>query len=502
MLHGFDLSYAQAGLSLAEIADKAGFLLLRAGYGGDYTDQDDSEFDRFVEEADALGIPWGAYLYSYALSLDNADSEVAHMKRLLKGKKPALGVWFDMEDADGYKKRNGMPSNSMLVDICERFCSDMEKAGYYVGIYASLSWLENQLKSSKLDKYDKWVAQWNKTCDYKGGYSIWQYTDTYEIAGRKLDANWLVRDFRDEAISPETKPEDSKPAQVNKNSRVLATGSNQITQHYGNAGHGGCDLVKKTNQLDAITAHSDGTVVWCQSGIPNDQGSSGNRSYGNAVKLRHANGWYTLYAHMDYISVENGQMVKKGQKIGYMGNTGNSYGAHLHFEVRDKSDARVNPEPYLNADLPKDSTSNSASGSTTGYTGDITYRAYVNGKWLSSIVNYGEGSNGYAGIYGSSIQGLKIDAKNCDVYYRAHLKSGEWLPEVKNSGSGSNGYAGIYGKDIDGVQIRVPQGHVDCRVHIKGGDWLDWVQFKNKYQSGANGYAGIYGKSIDGIQMA
>jgi hypothetical protein len=150
----------------------------------------------------------------------------------------------------------------------------------------------------------------------------------------------------------------------------------------------------------------------------------------------------------------------------------------------------------------KNTGSSNNSGSTTGYTGDITYRAYVNGKWLSSIVNYGEGSNGYAGIYGSSIQGLKIDAKNCDVYYRVHLKSGEWLPEVKNSGSGSNGYAGIYGKDIDGVQIRVPQGHVDCRVHIKGGDWLDWVEFKNKYQSGANGYAGIYGKSIDGIQMA
>ena len=51
MLHGFDLSYAQAGLSLAEIADKAGFLLLRAGYGGDYKDQDDSEFGRFAEEA-------------------------------------------------------------------------------------------------------------------------------------------------------------------------------------------------------------------------------------------------------------------------------------------------------------------------------------------------------------------------------------------------------------------------------------------------------------------
>ncbi len=283
---------------------------------------------------------------------------------------------------------------------------------------------------------------------------------------------------------------------ANTNSRVLATGSNQITQHYGNAGHGGCDLVKKTNQLDAITAHSDGTVVWCQSGIPNDQGSSGNRSYGNAVKLRHANGWCTLYAHMDYISVKNGQTVKKGQKLGYMGNTGNSYGAHLHFEVRDKSDARVNPEPYLNADLPGAETDEPA-----GYTGDLTYQAYTQKAWQPKVVNCGDGSDGYAGIYGSALQGLKIDAKNCDIYYRVHTPQSGWLPEVKNSGSGADGYAGIYGQDIDGIQIRVPHGYVDCRVHLKNGDYLDWVRFGKSYKDGADGYAGILGKAIDGVQM-
>ena len=485
MLHGFDLSYAQAGLSLTEIADKADFVLLRAGYGGDYTDQDDSEFDRFVKEADALGIPWGAYLYSYALSAENAKSEAAHMLRLLNGRKPALGVWLDMEDGDGYKAKNGMPSDTTLTDICITFCDAMEQAGLYAGIYASLSWLTTKLKSEKLDRFDKWVAQWNTTCDYPGTYSIWQYTDAYGIAGRKLDANHLVRDFREEISSA-----------ANKNSRVLATGSNQITQHYGNAGHGGCDLVKKTNQLDAITAHSDGTVVWCQSGIPNDQGSSGNRSYGNAVKLRHANGWCTLYAHMDYISVREGQTVKKGQKLGYMGNTGNSYGAHLHFEVRDKSDARVNPEPYLNANLPGAETDEPA-----GYTGDMTYQAYTQKAWQPKVVNCGDGPDGYAGIYGFALQGLKIDAKNCDVYYRVHTPLSGWLPEVRNSGSGADGYAGIYGQDIDGIQIRVPQGYVDCRVHLKNGDYLDWVRFGSAYKDGADGYAGILGRAIDGVQM-
>ena len=135
------------------------------------------------------------------------------------------------------------------------------------------------------------------------------------------------------------------------------------------------------------------------------------------------------------------------------------------------------------------------------YTGDMTYQAYVGG-WLDKVVNYSNSASGYAGVFGQPITGLKINAKNCDVYYRVHLKGGQWLPEVKNSGSGADCYAGIYGKAIDGVQIRTPIGHVDCRVHLVGGGWLDWITFTNKYVDGANGYVGIIGKAIDGIQMA
>ena len=140
-----------------------------------------------------------------------------------------------------------------------------------------------------------------------------------------------------------------------------------------------------------------------------------------------------------------------------------------------------------------------------GSTGDLTYRTYVNKKWLPAVVNCGDGPNGYAGIYGQAIQGIKINAKNCDIYYRVHLvgeAKNVWLPEVKNSGKGNDGYAGLYGKNIDGIQIRVPQGYVDCRVHLNGGDWLDWVRFEKKYKSYDNdGYVGIYGRTIDGIQM-
>lgn len=130
-------------------------------------------------------------------------------------------------------------------------------------------------------------------------------------------------------------------------------------------------------------------------------------------------------------------------------------------------------------------------------TGDLTYSVYASRHWLPQVKNCDD----YAGNFGQAMEGLKINAKNCDIYYRVHLRGGGWLPEIKNSGAGADGYAGIYGEQIDGVQIRTPVGFVDCRVHIKGGGWLSWVRFESKYNSGANGYAGIYGSAIDAIQM-
>lgn len=130
-------------------------------------------------------------------------------------------------------------------------------------------------------------------------------------------------------------------------------------------------------------------------------------------------------------------------------------------------------------------------------TGDLTYSAYANRHWLPQVKNCDD----YAGNFGQAMEGLKINAKNCDIYYRVHIKGGGWLPEVKNSGAGADGYAGIYGEQIDGVQIRTPVGFVDCRVHIKGGGWLSWVRFGSKYNSGASGFAGVIGAAIDAIQM-
>ncbi|MBN9654694.1 lysozyme family protein [Halobacillus sp. GSS1] len=74
-----------------------------------------------------------------------------------------------------------------------------------------------------------------------------------------------------------------------------------------------------------------------------------NSGYGNNVLVKHEEGLYSHYAHLYTISVQNGEMIQKGTKVGKCGSTGNSTGPHLHFEVRTKKQYRsdVNPAPYL-----------------------------------------------------------------------------------------------------------------------------------------------------------
>ena len=132
--------------------------------------------------------------------------------------------------------------------------------------------------------------------------------------------------------------------------RVLEKGKCEITLGYSNS-HNAVDIVGGGYTLDYVVAHSDGKIIFFQDGLGNMKGSAGNTSYGNCVKIDHGNGYCTLYAHMKKgLLVKNGDTVKKGHKLGYMGDSGNAYGGHLHFEVWENG-TRINPTEYLDKDL-------------------------------------------------------------------------------------------------------------------------------------------------------
>ncbi|WP_261378419.1 peptidoglycan DD-metalloendopeptidase family protein [Paenibacillus agilis] len=97
--------------------------------------------------------------------------------------------------------------------------------------------------------------------------------------------------------------------------------------------HKGIDVVSGDH---TIMASDEGRVSFA--GVKN--------GYGNVIMVDHGNGYVTMYAHLDSIGVEAGDIVEQGQSIGVMGNTGNSTGTHLHFEILKDGEPQ-NPLKYL-----------------------------------------------------------------------------------------------------------------------------------------------------------
>lgn len=116
----------------------------------------------------------------------------------------------------------------------------------------------------------------------------------------------------------------------------------EVTSPFGErslGNHKGIDISGKNASGSLVVAGASGVVTeagWNAGG------------YGNYVKINHGNGIETLYAHMldNSLAVSPGDVVQKGQVVGQVGNTGYSFGAHLHFEVRING-VKVDPAPYL-----------------------------------------------------------------------------------------------------------------------------------------------------------
>lgn len=111
--------------------------------------------------------------------------------------------------------------------------------------------------------------------------------------------------------------------------------------------HGAIDLRAAIGT--PVVAAAPGVIDWVQ--YWDGKTKTGNQSYGNVVRIRHSDGSASLYAHLNTIIVGYNANVSLGQVIGYSGNTGNSTGPHLHFEVRGRSNSRLQPLNYLDSNF-------------------------------------------------------------------------------------------------------------------------------------------------------
>ena len=154
--------------------------------------------------------------------------------------------------------------------------------------------------------------------------------------------------------TPSPKPEQVpgyQVAETDRNGDFLwpVPGYGTVSQGYDVTRHTGIDI--SAEQGVAVIAAADGTVSHVQTW--DGSTTTGDQSYGNMVQITHADERTTLYAHLSKVLVSSGDSVSAGETIGYVGNTGNADGAHLHFEVQ-QSGQTVDPRPFITGGNPED----------------------------------------------------------------------------------------------------------------------------------------------------
>ena len=201
-LKGIDISEWQepSKIDYDKLAKDIDFVILRAGYTGygktppnSNNFGKDRHFDTHYNEFKKRNVPIGVYWYGGAITKAEVDKEIAVLLDAIKGKKLEYPVYYDVEE----NRNHGTLSKAALTDIVKDWCAKVEKAGYYVGIYASLHWSKTKIDMNVLKDYDLWLAHWNVK---KPGRNcgMWQYTSDGKLNGYsgRLDLNISYIDYK------------------------------------------------------------------------------------------------------------------------------------------------------------------------------------------------------------------------------------------------------------------------------------------------------------------
>lgn len=184
--------------NFAELKKHISGAILRVGrtfWGTGSSYGKDEQFEAFYKACKQHGVPVGAYWYSCADTTAEAMAEADKCFEWgLRGKQFELPVYFDTEDEHHQRKA----AKGQLTRVAQAFLERLESRGYYVGIYASASWLNCKLDMDTLKDYDVWVAHYGVSKPaYNRQYGLWQYSSTARIAGYNgnLDASYMYKDY-------------------------------------------------------------------------------------------------------------------------------------------------------------------------------------------------------------------------------------------------------------------------------------------------------------------
>lgn len=488
---GIDVSAAQGQIDWEKV--KAGgvdFVILRLGYGSGGTDK---KFSENVSACKRLGIKFGVYLYSYAWDAATAREEAQWTLSVLRSNNIspadlALPVYYDLENQDpstgkpagvdnknNYREITGGPST--FAAMANAYCGTLVDSGYMSGVYANLRWWNNYLTDSvTFDQYERWVAQYNSSCDYAGDHSLWQYSSSGSVDGiaGRVDVNYMFGDI----------------THITYRAHVSDIGWQDWVGDGATAGTTGRSETIEAIQVE-LPVLSSSSLVSVRCHVRNigweDWGRGSGGTTGRALPIEaiqlKLNGpvednydiWYRVHSsNVGWLG-----WAKNGESAGTQGY---AYGVEA-IQIKLVKKGANAPGSTTDAFIKKPVS--------------LTYSAHVSDIGWQPYVSSGE----IAGTTGRnlSVEALSFKLLNAGagdaVKVRAHVRNIGWQDWTDNSG-GTTGRA----LNIEALQLQLSdslssQYDLWYRVHVQDIGWLDWA--KNGEVAGTTGMA----KHVEAVQV-
>lgn len=207
---GIDVSYYQQNIDWNRVKNsgEAEFAFVRVGYRGAGEGQLQADVDagKNLSGAAAAGLRVGAYMFSQAITVQEAEEEARFALSQISGYSITMPIVIDYEY---YRKASGRLYNAHLskeqaTDIVNAFCAVIKNAGYTPMVYANKSMLKNNLNAENIP-YKIWLAHYvNQSTDYQGAYEFWQYRSNGTVPGisGKVDCDFWYDDGSSDGLRP------------------------------------------------------------------------------------------------------------------------------------------------------------------------------------------------------------------------------------------------------------------------------------------------------------
>lgn len=175
-----DVSRYQGTIDWDKLVGKIGGAMLKtvstnySEFGGIYIDP---MFERNYAECKRLGIPVGAYYYTYAQDAATVQAELAKLREALAGKTFTLPIAVDVED----NKLKPLSADA-LTDLVIQAAETIESWGLYAMVYTYTYYSNTELNMDRLSAYGLWIADYRGTRPTRK-HGMWQYTSEYKMAG-------------------------------------------------------------------------------------------------------------------------------------------------------------------------------------------------------------------------------------------------------------------------------------------------------------------------------